>query len=198
MAVKQRVTVKRVRPKHRQQRRAAQATAGSARNVFATGVAFSVVGAGVFGSTLAWQSDQTSGPQQVNVGALDWDLDYVQREGAFLGPNGNTTAVGLFNISNLGDFNLGLPDELNANVDDGFGEVIVSSVDVLHASCDVGNFSGRVVNTSFDDSVAPGEVENAAGRVDMHVAASAPEACIGAEVSYQVRVVVFTTTNGAP
>ena len=193
MAVKQRVSVRRVRPKHRQHQRTTPS--GSLRNIFATGVAFSVVGAGVLGSTLAWRSDQVSGQSSVNVGALDWEFAYEQVEGAFLGPNGRATVIGHLAVSNFGDFNLGLPDALNG--DDGFGEVIINSVDVGHQACDALNFSGAVINLSADDEVAPGETESLAGRVVMEVDENAPEACIGAEVSYQVRLSVVTLDNGA-
>ncbi|MFN0095453.1 MAG: hypothetical protein ACKVVT_11860 [Dehalococcoidia bacterium] len=166
------------------------------RKIFGGAMAFSVVGAAVLGGTLAWESDQISGPQSVNVGALEWTLGYAQVTDALIGPNGTVVLLGHVALSNDGDFNLTIPDG------DGLGEVIIESVvtetGANHAACDAYNFFGDVQNTSWDDELEPGEIESFAARVVMGVADDAPEACIGATVNYFVRVAVVTDGNGLP
>ncbi|MFN0093722.1 MAG: hypothetical protein ACKVVT_02960 [Dehalococcoidia bacterium] len=190
------------------------------RAFFGAAAGVALLGAVVVGGTLAWESDQISGPQSVNVGELEWVLGYtpVSQECSIddgpliqcptpIGPNGTVVLIGHVSIQNNGDFNLTLP-QWRTNPDDetrdntALGEVIVESVQTEtgahHAACDAYNFFGVVRNTSWDDEVAPGETESFAGAVEMAVAEEAPEACIEAIVSYRVRVVVETAGNGNP
>ena len=165
----------------------------SMRKIFGSAMAFSVVGATVLGGTLAWNSDQVTPVNSVLVGALDWTLSYEQVTDALIGPNGHSVVLGHVTIGNDGDFNLSVPST-------NLGEVIIEEVLTVnpgnHASCDALNFVGAVTNTDWDDEIAPGETSVHAARVDMLVDEDAPEACIGAEVRYHVRVAVETADNG--
>jgi len=162
------------------------------RKIFAGALIFSVIGAVVLGGTLAWVQTKTVATNQlVSVGALNWDSTYTQSSDALLGPDGSVTTVGFGDLVNAGDFNLVLLG----------GSVIVKNVDTGHASCDTGNFVGTIVNLIdgevINDPPASNFVQDAY-RVQILVLQGAPAACIGATITYDVKISVGTTGNGPP
>ena len=162
------------------------------RKVFAGALIFSVIGAVVLGGTLAWQSTKiVASNQLVSVGALNWDSTYTQSSDALLGPDGSVTTVGFGNLVNAGDFNLALLG----------GAVIVKNVDTGHASCDTGNFVGSIIDLTGGEILADPPAANViedAYRVQILVLQGAPTACIGATITYDVKITVGTTGNGPP
>jgi hypothetical protein len=163
------------------------------RKVFAGALIFSIIGAVVLGGTLAWQNSKTvASNAQVSVGALNWSSVYEQASDALLGPDGSVTTVGHGSILNAGDFNLALLG----------GSVIIKNVDTGHASCDPANFTGAVQSLIEGDVIpeppAPGSAVDDAYRVVITVKQGAPASCIGATITYDVKVTVGTTPNAVP
>ena len=160
------------------------------RKIFAGAMIFSVIGAVILGGALAWTSTVTLKNQSVDVGSLTFDISYSQSTDALLGPDGETNTVGFIAIQNTGDFNLELDSSLNG------ARIIVTNVDAGHASCDTTNFTGGVqdLGQGILPANSTGFTEDVA-RVVMTVKLGAPNACIGATVTYDILIVLHTTGN---
>jgi hypothetical protein len=148
---------------------------------------FSVIGAVILGGTLAWSSSKTLQNNTVSVGSLNWDTSFSPAPSGIIGPNGATNLVGHGSIANNGDFEIAL----NA----GASVVIIKNVDAGHSACDANNFRGTV-QSLFTDPIALGETVEDAYHVLMTVDEHAPNSCIGAVVTYDIRITVATSDNG--
>ena len=155
------------------------------RKIFAGALIFSVIGAVILGGTLAWSNSKTLGPYQITVGSLSWDVSFSPANSGMAGPNGAENLAGTGIVTNLGDYEIGLVG----------GTVIIKNVDVGHAACDANNFSGRFVNV-WGDAIPITSTVDDAFQVLFKVGETAPQSCIGATVTYDLRVTVTTGGNG--
>jgi hypothetical protein len=155
------------------------------RKIFGGAMLFSAVGATVLGGALAWNSTEITPPNNVDVGTIDFDILYVQHPDALLGPNdGVPNDVGGGTITNNGTLNLFYE----------VGSVQIFNVASQHATCNTSNFVGSVtpvLDLAFNQEVSAGETEEGY-RVGIAVLPSAPEACMGATVSYLVAITMST------
>ncbi len=170
------------------------------RKIFAGAMAFSVIGAVILGGALAWNQTQTITGNTVSVGDLSFNAVYTQSAAAQLGPNdGIANTLGTLDFTNTGDFNLILVSSTQQAPNG--SRVIVLNVDQGHASCSTANFTGGVQDQGSPVFAAappspgvPITYSNAA-KVVMAVGLTAPNACIGATVSFDILVVVATSNN---
>ena len=168
------------------------------RKIFAGAMIFSVIGAVILGGALAWSSTFHIGPLTATVGDLAFSATYDQAPDAIIGPNGVSTRMGDLDITNDGDFNL--VNRLASPADPGGSRILILNVDASHASCAPSNFSGTLLTNNVIEinqlGLAPGATAIDALSVQLNVAASAPNACIGTTVSYDI-ILVMATVNPA-
>jgi hypothetical protein len=155
------------------------------RKIFGGAMLFSAVGATVLGGALAWNSTEITAPNTVDVGTIEFTILYVQHPDALLGPDdGVPNEIGGGTISNDGTLNLFYEA----------GSVQIFNVATSNATCNPSNFVGvvtPVLDLAFNQEVSAGETEEGY-RVAIAVVENAPEACMGATVSYLVAITMST------
>ena len=168
------------------------------RKIFAGAMIFSVIGAVILGGALAWSSTFHIGPLTATVGDLAFRAIFTQEPNALIGPNGVSTHMGDIDIINTGDFNL--VNRIASLENPGGSRVLILNVDASHASCAPSNFSGTLLTNNVIEinqlGLAPGKTALDALTVQLNVAATAPNACIGTIVSYDI-LLVMATANPA-
>lgn len=161
------------------------------RKIFAGAMAVSALGSIILGGALAWNASFTVDDASATVGVLSFDASYDESPDALLGPDGNTTTVGMIDLTNTGDFNLGWDS----------GVVIPTNLNAASSACDVANFTGQVTPLGAIQTaqgLAPGQDQLSAARVEITVRTGAPVACAGQTLSFDVVVTLKTLANVAP
>jgi hypothetical protein len=162
------------------------------RSLFGAGIVFSLVGAGVFGSTLAWQN-HTSVDSSATVGILAFDFGGTSNAllqtvpGVELLP-GLTLRVMNGQLQNSGTYSFMLDPSSTVDIT---GVSTVGS-NPARPACALSNFVPKFVDDALSDGqrqVQPGAV-GAPFHVEVTVTPTAPSNCSGQDVSYTIRVVV--------
>jgi len=155
------------------------------RKIFGGAMLFSAVGATILGGALAWQDTQITDFEQVDVGTVNFAIDYTEAPGALLGPNdGSPNLVGGGLLSNGGSLNLYWVG----------GQVAMAGTS-NNAACNAHNFEGTVTalgDLAFGGELSAGEQLQEGFQVDIAVKPSAPEACMGETLTYTVAVTMGT------
>ncbi len=176
------------------------------RSLFAASLAFSLIGFVLAGGVLAWENTVTISQQNVSVGNVDFAVNYVRYTQGVTVPEGiaqqidaspgGSISVGNVGIDNTGDVNL----ELYVDATNG-SRVIMSGVTPAGAeACPVSNFSGRIEVLNAGILVPnphPGIPVPNVARITIVVSPSAPAACAGALVSYDI-LIAMTETRDKP
>ncbi|MGD9932638.1 MAG: hypothetical protein AB7T37_02885 [Dehalococcoidia bacterium] len=173
------------------------------RKIFGSSMLLSMVGATVLGGALAWDATQQTDIEVVQTGTIAFDMEYLTGDdvpavapynGPYtttIGPNdGQFKRVGVGSLENVGSYNLVFGGGLVSIISTSGGGGLLSQV------CDVNNFEGKVspgAELLFDPILEPNTSQGAGFVVDLAVKTTAPESCMGVDVSYIVTINMATT-----
>jgi hypothetical protein len=168
------------------------------RKIFGGAMLFSGLGAAILGGALAWNASETTGLETIDVASIEFDMTYIQSPEAILGPNdGVHYPVGRIWLENDGEMNI----KFHSSAVEIVSYTKSNGAPDDQAACAVTNFGGSTTATQALNTqpiLEPGNDAEPADdpphlTVNMAVAAGAPDACQGGEVTYRVVVTMQTS-----